>query len=470
MAARGGKENAAPRRGKAPVPKCVFVVGDRVSVRMDPRTVCAGEVRFVGPSGGRLVVGLRLDDRRPGLGDGKRSSGERHFRCEAGHAIFASPSQCRALPRPPAMAAAAGHPAAAPPPPIAMPVPSPPASSAASAGAAPGAAMALHTPFNLETHLSTIVGLEGVKDTLRSLRNRLVVGRKRQQFGVRDDMARAFVLVGADGAAFEAVAGTLAALLTDLGVLGGTGMVIVARPHDLVRASTATTVAAAETAIDRAATDRGLLLVADAGALVAGDARDGGRGGDHARAALETLVAAGTGKRAATAGFCVAFAVRPAAHATLLRAAPALTAVQPVTFELAEYALPEVAELLRREVVRRGFELAEPSGPAGSWLEALLAPKLARCGPDGGGIALARAAVDDAVRRQTNRVYARGTASRASLLALEPASVHIKLHYSFKTAFSCFSLVLRVKNQMLVFTSSENRHNFICFMSKRGRD
>ena len=39
-------------------------------------------------------MGIRLDAFRSGLGDGKRSSGERHFRCEAGHAIFASPSQC----------------------------------------------------------------------------------------------------------------------------------------------------------------------------------------------------------------------------------------------------------------------------------------------------------------------------------------------------------------------------------------
>jgi len=101
----------APAKKPQPNPFCL---GDRVAVRMDAKTLCSGDVRYVGPSGGRVVVGtapasprstrrprhpagIRLDDYRPGLGDGKRSSGERHFRCEAGHAIFASPSQCQLL-------------------------------------------------------------------------------------------------------------------------------------------------------------------------------------------------------------------------------------------------------------------------------------------------------------------------------------------------------------------------------------
>ena len=79
-------------------------VGDRVAVRLDAKSTeeSRGEVRYVGPSGAqRAVVGIRLDERKRGLGDGKRSSGERHFRCEPGHAIFASPSQCRLVARAP---------------------------------------------------------------------------------------------------------------------------------------------------------------------------------------------------------------------------------------------------------------------------------------------------------------------------------------------------------------------------------
>ena len=44
-----------------------------------------------------------------------------------------------------------------------------------------------------------------------------------------------------------------------------------------------------------------------------------------------------------------------------------------------------------------------------------------RCGPDGGGCALVKATVDEAVRNQTNRVYEKGTVSRESLLSLTAA-------------------------------------------------
>lgn len=163
--------------------KCQYSVGDRVSVKMDSKTVCAGDVKFVGPSSGRTVVGIRLDQYRSSLGDGKRSNGERHFRCEVGHAIFASPSQCQLLSR-----------KASPPPP-------PPVEVEAEKGSRPqkGAEQRKlpstketnpEVPFDLEVALNEIVGLETVKDMLRSLRNRLVVGRKRAAFGITDDIAR----------------------------------------------------------------------------------------------------------------------------------------------------------------------------------------------------------------------------------------------------------------------------------------
>ena len=64
---------AVAKKGALPA----FGLHDRVAVRMDAKTLCSGDVRYVGPSGGRMVVGIRLDDDRPGLGDGKRASGER---------------------------------------------------------------------------------------------------------------------------------------------------------------------------------------------------------------------------------------------------------------------------------------------------------------------------------------------------------------------------------------------------------
>jgi len=163
-------------------------VGDRVSVKMDTKTVCVGEVRFVGPSSGRTVVGIRLDAPRSGLGDGKRSNGERHFRCEVGHAIFASPSQCQLVLRKVknATRSTGGK----------LREREEARKKIGAEKVSVSAATVLATSsekkptFNLETALGELVGLESVKDTLRSLRNRLVVGRKRAAFGINDDIAR----------------------------------------------------------------------------------------------------------------------------------------------------------------------------------------------------------------------------------------------------------------------------------------
>jgi len=130
----------------------------------------------------------------------------------------------------------------------------------------------------LEAALNKIVGLDAVKDTLRSLRNRLVVGRKRAAFGIRDDLARAFIIVGSDGAAFEDVAKALCGLLKDLGVVGRDNLVV-AKRHDVVKGSTQATQQACEGLLSKVQRG-GLLLVRDAGSLAHGG--DGGRHGTEA--------------------------------------------------------------------------------------------------------------------------------------------------------------------------------------------
>ncbi|KAH8061926.1 ATP binding protein [Aureococcus anophagefferens] len=393
--ASAAKSSFGPPKGSHPS-AVSFEVGDRVSVKMDKTSVCPGDVRFVGPSGGRTVVGIRLDGFRSGLGDGKRSSGERHFRCEA---IFASPSQCTLLckkaslpPPPPPERPAAEKPAKKSPPPD-----KPKPSKGVAAAPSKKKLDPPPQPFDLEVALKEIVGLESVKDMLRSLRNRLVVGKKRAAFGIKDDVARAFVVVGSDGANFEHVARVLCGMLHDLGLLSRNKLEVV-KKHDLIKSSTAATLSSAQAAVNAVA--------------------------------LEALVSAATTPLAKTQGYAVLFTTRGSCHATLLRSCPALGAASPITFELAEYTLTHVARLLQEEVKVRGFALSglgdDDDGDGDddyaarelACLERILAPKLSRCGPDGGGCNLVRAAVDDAVRKQTNRVYAKGTVSKESLLAL----------------------------------------------------
>ena len=107
-------------------------------------------------------------------------------------------------------------------------------------------------------------------------------------------------------------------------------------------------------------------------------------------------------------------------RAALLRAAPRLAAARAVALELADYSEAELAELVRRDARARGFAV-DPAGDGPDWLVRSLAPRRAGAGEGAGGVILARACVDGALRRQTDRVYASGTASSESLLRLRRA-------------------------------------------------
>jgi hypothetical protein len=273
-----------------------------------------------------------------------------------------------------------------------------------------------------------------LKRRLGSLRNRLVVGKRREQFGIRDDFARVFVFVGSDGSDFASVGKVLCAMLYDLGVLSKEHFEV-AKRHELIKGSSALTLAATQAVLEDVR-QGGLLLVEDASSLAAADQRgDSSRNSEYAKIALDAIVQEATAEAPGNkAGYAVVLTSRVAHHSSLLRAAPALSAVAPLTFEFAEYTLSDVATLLRKDVARRGFELDEDLDAQRSSsyfeakdeeksggedpLQALLAPRFSRCGPDAGGILLVKAVVDDAVKRQTNRVYAKGTISKKSLLAL----------------------------------------------------
>jgi len=74
------------------MPYCPDVILNANSAPSLPRTGAPqGQVLFVGKtgfSGGRPMVGIRLDDRPSSGGSDGKEQGERHFRCEPGMGCF----------------------------------------------------------------------------------------------------------------------------------------------------------------------------------------------------------------------------------------------------------------------------------------------------------------------------------------------------------------------------------------------
>ena len=371
-----------------------------------------GQVMYVGPcgfGGGRAMVGLRMDDRPLGGGHDGKEKGERHFRCEPGLGTYVLQADVELVSRGGVLRAM----------------------QEAEDDDAP--------PFELERALERVVGIDAVKSSLLSLRNRLEVGRRRAAFGVQDNKPLHVSMVGSKGMDFRGVADVMAGLLKSLGVTKRDHLFEAGR-KDLVGANSEKTAELVATTLKKAS--GGVLLVNDLGALTEKT--------DHYGCLALQMVVRHFEEQADKAAEAASAAAKERARAvargqkpkaptedesgdrTVLMvsmqrdklgqihaAAPGLPTLCGSQLELMDYTPEEITALLRLAAEERGFTL-HPELTAAKLTE-LLKSALAKASADRGGKILVERLVEDAINKQTDRVHLSQTRSKDSLLSLTEA-------------------------------------------------
>lgn len=368
-------------------------VGDRVKLKGPP--VRFGELMYIGPAGfagGDTVVGVKLDEKRSTSDCDGLYKGERYFRCQPGHGIYQAVEEVELVP--PEMADEDVRQLAMSPAPDAE-------------------------TFNLEMELEQLIGLRDVKESIRHSRNYIEVQRRRSAV-TGDQSARPLhfaFMQGTPGSGAGKVAQVLGGMLLKFGVLSS-GHVVEATRKDLVAGCTGG--GDVETKIKKIAkaAEGGVLLVVGADALKDTE-KSSDRIGEEALQALTKLLEGASATVEWPQRLCIVVAGRRNQLTQLLET-PGVGPCIFAKFEFSDLTAAEVAQILRHLVESNKFQLSPDL--TDEKLETLVRRRLARAGGDGPGAArnvrLAKVMLEEAVSRQTDRVWAKGTLSEAGLTAL----------------------------------------------------
>jgi len=273
--------------------------------------------------------------------------------------------------------------------------------------------------FNLEMELEQLIGLRDVKESIRHSRNYIEVQRRRSAV-TGDQSARPLhfaFMQGTPGSGAGKVAQVLGGMLLKFGVLSS-GHVVEATRKDLVAGCTGG--GDVETKIKKIAkaAEGGVLLVVGADALKDTE-KSSDRIGEEALQALTKLLEGSSATVEWPQRLCVVVAGRRNQLTQLLET-PGVGPCIFAKFEFSDLTAAEVAQILRHLVESNKFQLSPDL--TDEKLETLVRRRLARAGGDGPGAArnvrLAKVMLEEAVSRQTDRVWAKGTLSEAGLTAL----------------------------------------------------
>ena len=261
-------------------------------------------------------------------------------------------------------------------------------------------------PFtlDLEAELQQLVGLEPVKERLRGLQAQLIADRRRREAGieVNTSQSRHMLFTGNPGTGKTTVARIVARLLRDLGVLRK-GQLVEAGRVDLVAGYVGQTAIKTTKKINEAL--GGVLFIDEAYALTR---NSGGFGLE----AIDTLIPALENLRD---DLVVILAGYTQEMSEFLKSNPGLRSRIPFQIEFPDYSAAELAQITIIEARHSGFTLA---ANVIDKLESLFDSVLVAGRSDQGNGRLVRSTVEEAIRRQSERLLADETASQQDLVTL----------------------------------------------------
>ena len=258
----------------------------------------------------------------------------------------------------------------------------------------------------LDKELQDIIGVDHVKNSLRSLCKKVSVDQKRAKFGFRCDHTLNMLFLGAPGTGKTSMARVVARLLQHLGILEKGHLVEVTR-KDLVAEysgqSAIKTAAKVEEALG------GVLFVDEAYALKHDASKDG-----FGQEAVDTLVAEMEKYRSR---LVVIMAGYTKEMEDFMRSNAGLESRFPHTFEFANYSYEEMAAIFTGMAAARKLNVDVEL----QRLPNLISRNMPKSEAAKGNARAVRNLLDRVLARQTDRVADMGTSSMASLLTLTEA-------------------------------------------------
>ncbi|CAK9019211.1 unnamed protein product [Durusdinium trenchii] len=364
-------------------------VGDRVKLKGPP--VRHGEVMYIGPAafaGGETVVGIKLDEKRSTSDCDGMYKNERFFRCQPGHGIYQALEEVELVP---------------------------PELADEDVRMLPMSEAPDTEQFDLEAELELLVGLKEVKESIRHARNFIEV-QKRRSSVTGDTSARPLhfaFMQGTAGSGAGKVAQVLGGMLAKFGVLSSGHTLEVTR-KDLLAGCTGGDVDAKMKKVVRAA-EGGVLLVQGADCLKDTE-KSSDRLGEEALQSVTKLLETVAIPCEWPQRLCLVLAGRRSQLGQLLET-PGVGSCIFARLEFSDLTAAEVAQILRHLVKTHSFQLSHEL--TDERLESLVRRRMARAGGDGAkNVRLAKAMLEEAVSRQTDRVWAKETLSFTGLTAL----------------------------------------------------